>query len=134
MITIKSNNILWVDVDETLVFWGAPEHPTDEVIKVADPYLDGERISLVKHTRNIDLLKRNKAQGRYIVVWSAGGTLHAEAVVKALKLESYVDLVISKPFQYVDDIDMKDWGCKRVYLHKEFREHYKGEDIDETNV
>lgn len=135
MKVIKSDNLIYFDVDETLIFWkhlipaygegifADSDHP--ETIEIPDPYMRkaGAIIKAVPHQRNIDLLKRNKGQGRTVVVWSAGGYAWAEAVVKTLRLEEYVDLIISKPITYVDDKPMEAWGLTRVYLSKNLPEH-----------
>lgn len=55
-------------------------------------------------------------------MWSAGGGEWAEAVVKALGLEKYVDLVMNKPSWYYDDKEAKDWMGKRIYLYKQPKE------------
>lgn len=132
MFILKSDDVMFYDCDDTLVLWGKKEHPEDEEITINDVYMENHIITLVKHQRNIDLLKRNKGQGRSIIVWSAGGVFHAEEIVRALGLWEYVDLIIAKPMQYVDDLDIKDWGCKRVYLSKLLKGHPKQKDIDET--
>lgn len=131
MIVLKSDNLLFFDVDDSLVLWGKKEDPTDEEIQINDVYMPDTKITLIKHKRNIELLQRNKGQGRTIVVWSAGGVFHAEEVIKALGLEDYVDLIMAKPTQYVDDLDIADWGCKRVYLGKYQKGHPVQPDIDE---
>lgn len=115
---LRSDNIIYFDVDETLVFWKASS--TDEIIDVPDPYMPGGGfIKVVPHKRNIDLLKRNKGQGRAVIVWSAGGYAWAESVVKTLGLMDFVDLIVSKPTVYVDDRTMETWGLNRVYLNKD---------------
>lgn len=111
------------DVDETLVFWGHPEHEDDETIEVQDPYYPSKTVKLVKHQRNIEFLIRKSGQGQDIIVWSAGGSAWAETIVKALGLEEYVTLVMSKPSMYVDDLDVSHWGMSRVYLSKHFKPH-----------
>lgn len=121
---LKSDNLIYFDVDETLVFWRTDNYHEDDLIKVKDPYARGnEFIKMVPHQRNINLLKRVHGQGRTVVVWSAGGVFWAESVVKTLKLESYVDLIISKPYTYVDDRPMEDWKLNRIYLSKELPQH-----------
>ena len=119
---LASDNNIFVDVDETLVFWRIDEDPNDIIIQVNHPYLH-KYIELIPHHRNIDLVKSNKGQGRRVIIWSAGGYAWAEAVVKALKLESYVDLIMAKPIAYVDDLPMENWGCQRVYLNKNLPHH-----------
>lgn len=127
---LNTDNALFVDCDETLILWGDAEHEHDEEVKIQDPYIESCIVKVVIHKRNIDLVKRNKGQGKTIIVWSAGGSKHAETVVKAVKLEKYVDYVMSKPNQYVDDLDMKDWHCSRIYLNKNLPKHTKDDGED----
>lgn len=124
---LRSDNIIYFDVDETLIFW---KHITyrgvdPNTIDIPDPYMRpaGAIVRAVPNQRNIDLLKRNKGQGRSVVVWSAGGYAWAESVVKTLGLEEYVDLIIPKPSVYVDDRPMEDWKLNRIYLSKDLPEH-----------
>jgi len=125
LMILKSDNLIYFDVDETLVFWRTDNYNDSDLIKVPDPYMrEGQSfVKMVPHKRNIDLLKRNKGQGRSVVVWSAGGVFWAESVIKTLKLENYVDLIIAKPSVYVDDRPMETWGLNRIYLSKNLPEH-----------
>lgn len=121
---LDSDDLIFCDVDETLVFWKTDQDPADVVIQAVDPYMGGKYVDLVPHQRNIDLLKRNKGQGRTIVVWSMGGVEWAASVIEALGLKDYVDIIMGKPKAYIDDKEIGDWGCSRVYLSKEFPPHY----------
>ncbi len=120
---LATDDVIYFDVDETLIFWRTDEDPNDPIIEVVDPYIPGKTIKLVPHQRHIDMMLRNYGQGKTIVVWSAGGCLWAENVVKALGLDNIVSLIIKKPDVYVDDLDIKDWGLNRVYLAKDLRGH-----------
>ena len=98
-----SDDNMFFDVDETLVFWKTDFDPNDDIIEAVDPYLGGQIIKLVPHHRHVNFLKRAKGQGRQVVVWSAGGAYWAKAVVEALGIEDYVDVIMSKPVAYCDD-------------------------------
>lgn len=114
MIRFDKTPILF-DVDDTLVIWDRNAHLSD-LIKCIDPYSQ-EELYLNPHKHHIRLLKEKHTRGDLIVVWSAGGALWAEAVVKALGLENYVDLVLDKPKSYVDDLDVNDWLKERIYIN-----------------
>lgn len=101
MIVTKAELISYVDIDSTLIrrigysdlvlnYYGMPYHvsPIDE---------------------NIEFLKSLKARGHYIVVHSNNGWQWAEEVIKALKLEEYVDEVKTKPTKVVDDEPASAW-------------------------
>lgn len=114
MKVIENEQIIKIDCDDTLVIWGSTNPAFEEVI-VIDPY-DGKKLSLHAHAGHIKILKDRKRRGAYIVVWSAGGYRWAEAVVKALGLEEFVDEVSSKPFMYIDDLQAAEILGERLYL------------------
>lgn len=102
MITIDNNNVAFFDVDDTLIHWKWDESRNDEVMEIA---ISENHYSafVVPHKVHIERLRRHKVIGNAVVVWSRSGAQWAQAVVKALDLEGYVDLCISKPFYYYDD-------------------------------
>lgn len=50
--------------------------------------------------------------GQIVIVWSAGGYKWAESVVKSLGLSLFVDVAMSKPTWYYDDIPCQKWMGK----------------------
>lgn len=114
---LKSDDVVYCDVDDTLVLWNTADIQ-DKKIYVNDPYIKDALITLVPHERNITLLKRMKGQKKKVIVWSLGGVFWAETIVKALQLQDYVDLIVVKPRVYIDDNEISDWGCSRVYMSK----------------
>jgi hypothetical protein len=115
---LESSNCIWFDCDDTLIMWGNHSSRRDRIL-ITDPHLPEEKISLIPHKTHINILKRNHAQGRTVIVWSAAGYEWAVAVVNALKLEKFVSLILPKPVIIVDDKAMEDWGCMRTYLSKD---------------
>lgn len=114
MIVVDTESIIYFDVDDTLVMWGmADDHPG--LINIPSPHY-GTKNMVVPHPGHIKVLKDRKARGSRIVVWSAGGFAWAEAVVKALGLEQYVDFVMSKPHMYVDDKLASEFMGERLYI------------------
>lgn len=111
MNVFPSDLTTYFDVDDTLVVWGKSHHPDAITI---DNY--GHPTKLVPHTAHIEFLKRQKARGFTVVVWSQGGARWAESVVKALKLEQFVDVIITKPTMYVDDLKAEEFMTQRVYF------------------
>lgn len=112
--TLVSDDVVFCDVDETLISYDYSDFE-DELIKIIDPY-DKEELELFPLKANIRLLKRCKLKGKSVVVWSRGGYKWAEAVVEALNLQEYVDLIMAKVELYIDDKDISDWGTSRSYL------------------
>lgn len=111
---ISNYNVVCFDVDDTLVknFLEVADQikHANEFIHIAE----FDRL-VVPYYEHIALLKQFKAQGKYIVVWSQGGYKWAEAVVDALGLRSEVDLIMTKPEYYVDDLPASEW-TERLYI------------------
>lgn len=116
MIVVPCVNSAWFDVDDTLIMWKSSEKAKEKYgIEITCPESlimneDGELVAggswtvkVVPHRSHIEQLKLHKSRGHLIVVWSAGGWDWANAAVKALGLEKYVDVVMSKPTWTYDD-------------------------------
>jgi hypothetical protein len=114
------------DVDDTLVMWGHGDHPEARTIHCpkSKTLIDGElRESpawselVVPNKANISQLVKHKQRGHRIIVWSAGGADWAEAVVRALDLTAHVDMVVSKPSWFYDDLTASEFmpEINRVY-------------------
>jgi len=111
------------DVDDTLVCWyDIPEDcPEDEIVNVTYRNLT-DRLRINKY--NVNLLKKLSIRHHKICVWSKGGSGWSRAVVKALNLEDYVDVIMSKPTYYIDDLkDPKEWIGKYQYYDINGKRH-----------
>lgn len=117
MKVIESEQLIYIDCDDTLVVWGNEHNPEFKEVEIVDPY-DGQKVLLSAHAGHIKVLKDRKKRGSHITVWSASGYQWALAVVAALGLENYVDVVSSKPFMYIDDLEAKEILGERLYLGK----------------
>lgn len=104
---VESDKITCFDVDDTLITQNFDEEKAEAVVECY-----GYKTEVLIIQNNVDALKRHKKQGQIIVVWSAAGYKWAESVVKALKLEKYVDYVMSKPNWYYDDLPAQKWMGK----------------------
>lgn len=113
MYIYEDDNLIFFDVDDTLVMWGDSDNP--DAIEIKDPYYDKVE-KLVPNQAHLKLLKRASGRGRGIVVWSHGGSLWAATVVKALGIEKFVNLVMTKPEYYVDDVPITEWPFIHLYL------------------
>lgn len=115
MRVIKNEKTVFCDVDHTLILpVDKNEYPGAEV-QVYDS-ISEKFIKMIAHEPNIRLLIEEKSRGSLIIVWSRGGYTWAEDVLRALKLESYVDYVMTKPMVYIDDLPIQEWLPYRVYL------------------
>lgn len=115
MIIIKNEHLVPFDCDGTLIVENTEDNDHLEFVSVKDP-VTGGYIGMRAHGPNIRLLKEEHHRGSHIIVWSRGGYEWASNVIRALKLESYVNEVYTKPHVYFDDLDIKEWLTQRVYL------------------
>lgn len=117
MKVLRSDMIVFFDVDDTLIGWGKPEPgPAEHWVQVQVPHWRGQTANHWIIKENVEAIKLHKSRGHIVVVWSAGGYEWAEAVVKALKMENYVDLVCSKPEWIYDDLEASVWMPKAKHL------------------
>lgn len=107
MKTIRNEQIIWCDVDSTLI-----EHHQGNLTV---SYYGEERL-VTPHLEHISFLRSLKARGCYIIVHSNNGYAWAETIVKALKLEDVVDQVMSKPFKVIDDAPAETWMPMNIWI------------------
>lgn len=109
MQVIDNSHVVCFDVDDTLIHWPWPGDNMPEGSTLITVGLNSYTTQVLANNTHIELLKRYKAKGKFIIVWSKSGHKWAEAVVKALGLIDRVNLVLSKPEKYVDDLDANQW-------------------------
>jgi len=116
MIALPDNRTCFFDVDDTLIEWRLCSERDADAVKIEKD----EHVFYKKKIQvHIDELKNQKMTGNTVVVWSAGGGEWAATVIKALKLEDYVDVCLTKPDFYYDDKDAIDWFPRKRFYHKE---------------
>lgn len=113
--TIRNESVVFFDVDGTLILPDEEKYKNSPSVSVLDP-IENKYIPMRKHEPNIRLLVEENHRGSFVVVWSRGGHEWAESVVKALNLYGLVDLIITKPHAYFDDVKIEDWLKNRVFL------------------
>ena len=115
MLKLESDRTVFFDVDDTLVMWGHENHP--DAVTFKDEFDPNPRsvYSLVPHTRHIEVLKRDHNDGYKVIVWSQAGWQWASTVVEKLELEQYVDIVMTKPDVYYDDIPAGEFMQRRYF-------------------
>jgi len=111
MYVLPEGRVAYFDVDDTLVEW--KEYGDGPKVTITMDGIESVKAVLEQHVEEIQLQKKS---GANIIVWSAGGSRWAEAVVKALEIEDYVDAVLTKPDRIYDDKDPSDWMPKRRYF------------------
>lgn len=92
------------DVDETLITFTPIKGVSPITIKKGKLYKKAYPI-----IENIESLKESKIRGFFVRVHSAGGMAWAARVVRALKLEPYVDECETKSPFYTDDLPADKW-------------------------
>lgn len=109
MNVIENEKIVAIDVDGTLINpdeAGSLKIPYGSVIKSFSPIM-----------AHVELLKHYHGRGFYVIVWSHGGVKHALYTIKALKLERFVNLVLTKPMKHMDDkTDVESIVGSRVFI------------------
>lgn len=122
MKVIKSELIRPFDIDKCMIREeGKGTTHNGIYVSVKDP-LDSERyVTVLVNKAMVRIMKEEKQRGGYILVWSRSGWEWAQNVIQALKLEEYVDQIISKPTVYFDDTPIQDWLKDRVFLDFDFR-------------
>lgn len=113
MKVIGTDTTVYFDCDDTLIMWNSGGNEKNLVSVTSN----GMTQRLKPHRRHIENLKKHKFRGHTVVVWSAGGVDWAKSVVKSLKLDKYVDLVIAKPRWVYDDLSPDEFipPSNRIY-------------------
>lgn len=109
----KNEQILYCDIDTTLVFDCDKNHP--EAIK-ANYYNQPRYIR--PHHKQIQFLKSLRSRGFHVIAHSGNGYGWVYEVIKQLKLQSYVNEIKSKPIFYIDDLESNKWMGSRIYIEE----------------
>lgn len=113
MITIKCNQPVFCDVDDTLVMWGYDSVPSEGLIEVK---CHGYTHYVKPHLAHVQQLKAHAAKGHTVIIWSQGGSEWATAAVNALGLREFVTLVIEKPHWMYDDLPAEAFMPKSKFI------------------
>ncbi len=119
MKVLTSDNVAMCDVDDTLV---TTDYTPDQFHDTITVTCGNNYIRVLPIQKHINLLQNFKGRNFTNIIWSQGGWEWAEAVVKALELEPYVDLIICKPKWYIDDLPCQEFMGKRTFLLDEKEE------------
>jgi len=109
----RSGQIVYFDIDDTLLEWKSCEEHDPGAVKVEN---NGHIFYKKQIKGNLDSLKEHAHAGHVVVVWSQGGSDWAASVVKALGIEKYVDVILTKPDWYYDDKDAEHWLPERQFI------------------
>lgn len=111
MKVFKNPRMVYVDVDETLIFWEEPP----KGINTIDVWIRTRKYQL--NQRLIEKMIQLHNAGYGLIVWSTAGAEWAEEVVKRANLDSFVEACIAKPIFYVDDAPVERWMKTRIAPH-----------------
>lgn len=109
---IPNQKVIMVDCDETLILWSIANAPKEKLITLSINELSA---AVLPHQKNINLFIKLAKMNYSMCVWSRTGFDWAEAIVKALNLEQYTTLCLSKPLFYLDDAPAESWMGKRLW-------------------
>jgi hypothetical protein len=126
MLTIKSDKVVFIDCDQTLVDWSASE--IKEVLTPVTINNQGYESMVYVNQKNVNLAIKLRKMGYTLIVWSQSGHDWAEAVAKAVGLQEHVTACMSKPRYYVDDLPCEKWMGQRIW-----RDPLTGEDDANRN-
>lgn len=116
---IKSERVIMVDIDDTLVMHGRDKNVPDAVyVDVLDTLYDDTFIKMQVNAPMVRLVREEIVRGSKIIFWSRGGYQWAMNVLTALHFDEYETelLVLTKPFAYFDDSPVDKWMVDRVYI------------------
>jgi len=114
MIVIEDKPIAYFDVDDTLIMW--EEHLINQEDLTDPKTVQINNMIMLVHKVHVEIMKKHKARGHTIVVWSQGGSEWAELAVKALELEEVVDIIMPKPYWAYDDLPYDKALGERKYI------------------
>lgn len=115
MFVLPDKNTIYFDCDDTLVMWDQ-WHREEEFLTFAEKRY--QSVNVAPHKYHIEQLKKHKASGHIIVVWSQGGAEWAETLVKTLELEEFVDAVMCKPHWYYDDLPSSAFMGRNLWYNE----------------
>lgn len=119
-IVIDNEQIFGFDIDLTLIS-ARRKLALRGDIAVENPYT-GDIVYFKPHYAHMDLLKEMSGRGRFIIVWTQSGRKWAEVIVKALELEPFIDIIMTKPLGIIDDLPAEHWLNNRIFLQEGERE------------
>ena len=115
MFKIKDGGVYASDVDDTLLLWNIPANYKGKLLQIET---NGWTEECIVNEPAVEHLKKMKRRAFSVIVWSAGGSDWAEAAVKALGIEEFVDVVMPKiDFHLDDSVDPKDKIGKWQYIN-----------------
>lgn len=127
MIVLKGDKYTYFDVDDTLIMWDyyMKDGPADLLVQMVEPWEHGHILTLVKNPLCIAAIIDAKERGETVVVWSQSGAEWAEEAVTKCGLTGFVDLCISKPHKWYDDISAEKIFTDRIDIGKQYYEGKK---------
>lgn len=114
MLTVPNDKILCVDIDGTLVDYVSVKDKFDHIISYGDVL-----VYLKERKMNRALMVHHKeVRDYFIIVWSANGKEWATKIIELLGLESQVDLIMTKPREYLDDKSVEKWMTNQIFVEE----------------
>lgn len=117
MTVIKSEQLICVDVDDSLLLWNSPARlsASKDAVDFSNPYT-GMRHRVAVHMPHVLVVRQRLQRGATIVLWSASGWQWAEAAAIACNINGENLIIASKPSFYIDDKSAENWMGKPMYM------------------
>lgn len=119
---VKGDNVIYFDVDNTLIMWDPPAYdsrivqlPTLHYINDSHGDLMPQYVEVIPHEHHLNMIIRHKQLGNTVVVWSKSGPLWAQNVITHFGLTEYVDVCMGKPSCFYDDLKAEEFMVDRRY-------------------
>ena len=110
---LKSDKVVVVDCDDTLVMWDLSRYPDLPTIEL-DCW---GAVKLRVNPKNVNLVRKLAKLGYTIIIWSQTGWEWAEAVAKGVGLYEEASMFLTKPRYHVDDLPSSVWMGPRLWRH-----------------
>lgn len=111
----QNEQVIFTDIDDTLVLHDVERFKHLPHITIDDPYCGTKRV-LAYHPAHVRLLEERFLRGAHIKAMSAGGYAWAAAVIKSIGLDNMVAEALSKPIAILDDLPIEQALGRTMYL------------------
>lgn len=98
---IKNENVVGVDIDNTLLLWKDASNPGDNKLPIS---YGGQTVYLTPHNYHVAIVRSWMERGYHVIVWSANGYQHALNALTALGFQETDKIqVMTKLCKHLDD-------------------------------
>lgn len=106
---ITNPHSTFIDIDDTVVYWDKTGNRKTVVVETS-----WTKEELEVNENMLNTINQLYLRGFFIVLWSQSGHEWCEAVAKALNIQDKIDLCMTKPGFFYDDIPIESWGRRII--------------------